>query len=48
LHYEGILGDISFNDHGEPAKGSYEILQYGKGSNKIDDSLTKYQVVSGS
>jgi len=48
LHYEGILGDISFNDHGEPAKGSYEILQYGKGTNKIDDSLTKYQVVSGS
>jgi len=48
LHYEGILGDISFNHHGEPAKGSYEILQYGKGTNKIDDSLTKYQVVSGS
>jgi len=48
LHYEGILGDISFNDHGEPAKGSYEILQYGKGTNKINDSLTKYQVVSGS
>jgi len=46
LHYEGILGDISFTDKGEPAKGSYEILQYGKGTNKIDMSLTKYRVVS--
>jgi len=46
LHYEGILGDISFTDKGEPAKGSYEILQYGKGTNKIDPALTKYQVVS--
>jgi len=46
LHYEGILGDISFTDKGEPAKGSYEILQYGKGTNKINDALTKYQVVS--
>jgi len=46
LHYEGILGDISFTDKGEPAKGSYEILQYGKGTNKIDPALTKYQVIS--
>lgn len=46
LHYEGVLGDISFSDAGEPNKGSYEILQYGKNSNKLDDALTKYQIVS--
>ncbi|MCW2683129.1 MAG: ABC-type branched-chain amino acid transport system periplasmic component-like protein [Blastococcus sp.] len=42
--YDGPSGPLSFADAGEPAQGSYGILQFGP-DNAIDDDATEYTLV---
>jgi ABC-type branched-subunit amino acid transport system substrate-binding protein len=43
VDYDGASGPLSFAEPGEPAVASFGLLQFGE-DNKIDDSLTEYQV----
>jgi ABC-type branched-subunit amino acid transport system substrate-binding protein len=43
VDYDGQAGTLDFADPGEPAIASFGLLTFGE-DNKIDDSLTEYQI----